>query len=119
MAGLRRIARENPEAKILLWQTLSSARPSLPAIGPERLSPAFVEWMVGLPSGFVTGVPLTRASALRCLGNIVVPQFAAVIVRELLVELSAFLTAGDGEPGPSAVPRQRAPLSRQAKVSSA
>lgn len=83
----------------------------------ERLSPAFVEWMVGLPPGFVTGVPLTRASALRCLGNIVVPQFAAVIVRELLAELSALLTAGDDGPGAGAIPRQRTPLSRPAKVS--
>jgi DNA (cytosine-5)-methyltransferase 1 len=43
-----------------------------------RLSPAFVEWMQGLPAGWVTGVPgPTRNHMLTMLGNGVVPQCAA------------------------------------------
>ena len=47
--------------------------------GRPRLSPRFVEWMMGLPDGWVTGVPgITRSAALKALGNGVVPQQAAL-----------------------------------------
>ena len=47
--------------------------------GRPRLSPRFVEWMMGLPDGWVTGVPgITRSAALTALGNGVVPQQAAL-----------------------------------------
>ncbi len=49
-----------------------------------RLSPVFVEWMMGLPRGFVTDVVTVRTHALRLLGNGVVPQQAYVALRELL-----------------------------------
>lgn len=42
-----------------------------------RLSPAFVEWMMMLPDGWVTGRGLTRTAELRCLGNGVVPAQGA------------------------------------------
>lgn len=42
-----------------------------------RLNPAFVEWMMGLPAGWVTDIDLSRAAQLRILGNGVVPQQAA------------------------------------------
>jgi DNA (cytosine-5)-methyltransferase 1 len=46
--------------------------------GADRLSPAFVEWMMGLPAGHVTAVPgLSRNDQLKALGNGVVPQQAA------------------------------------------
>jgi DNA (cytosine-5)-methyltransferase 1 len=49
-----------------------------------RLSPWFVEWMMGLPAGHVTGVPgLTRTAQLKALGNGVVPQQAAAAIRLL------------------------------------
>jgi DNA (cytosine-5)-methyltransferase 1 len=81
--------------------------------GAHRLAPEFVEWMMGLPAGHVTGEsddawrarllarsasglpvgmrgsvarwkPLTRAQQLKALGNGVVPQQAALAVRTLL-----------------------------------
>lgn len=53
--------------------------------GQPRLSPRFVEWLMGLPSGWVTAVPgLTRARQLRLLGNGVVLQQGAAALRELL-----------------------------------
>lgn len=53
--------------------------------GNPRLSAAFVEWLMGLPAGHVTGVPgLTRTQQLRALGNGVVPAQGAAAVRLLL-----------------------------------
>jgi len=45
-----------------------------------RLSPRFVEWMMGLPDGHVTDVGLKRNAQLKALGNGVVPQQAALAV---------------------------------------
>jgi hypothetical protein len=47
-----------------------------PTVDGRRLSPAFAEWMMGLPAGHVTGTPISRAAQLRALGNGVVPQQA-------------------------------------------
>ncbi len=45
--------------------------------GAPRLAPRFVEWMMMLPNGWVTGIPgLTRSQQLRMLGNGVVPAQA-------------------------------------------
>jgi DNA (cytosine-5)-methyltransferase 1 len=56
--------------------------------GQMQLNPAFVEWMMGLPEGWVTGVPdLTRAQQLSLLGDGVVPQQAAHAYRLLLDDL--------------------------------
>ena len=50
-----------------------------------RLSPPFVEWMMGLPAGWVTGDGLmTRTQALKALGNAVVPQQAVVALSSLI-----------------------------------
>lgn len=49
-----------------------------------RLASLFVEWLMGLPYGHVTGVPdLTRPEELHALGNGVVPQQIAAAVIEL------------------------------------
>lgn len=40
----------------------------------DRLSPDFVEWMMGYPAGHTAG--LTRAQRLKALGNAVVPNQA-------------------------------------------
>lgn len=53
--------------------------------GRRRLSPVFVEWLMGLPKGHVTAVPgLTRNQQLQALGNGVVPQQGAAAVSLLL-----------------------------------
>lgn len=57
--------------------------------GTPRLSPRFVEWLMGLPAGHVTDVPgLTRNQQLKALGNGVVPQQAAAAIRHLLHTLA-------------------------------
>ncbi|MFC2777576.1 MAG: DNA cytosine methyltransferase [Pauljensenia sp.] len=54
--------------------------------GRERLSTRFVEWLMGVPEGHVTGADLglTREQQLRLLGNGVVPQQAALAVGMLV-----------------------------------
>lgn len=50
--------------------------------GNRRLSARFVEWMQGLPEGWVTDTPgITRNEALKALGNGVVPQQALAALR--------------------------------------
>lgn len=52
--------------------------------GNNRLNPVFSEWMMGLPEGWVTGVPgLDYAGQLHLLGNGVVPQQFEFAVRSL------------------------------------
>lgn len=53
------------------------------ARGKEELSPAFVEWMMGLPQGHVTGTELSRKDVHQILGNGVVPQQAKYALRLL------------------------------------
>jgi DNA (cytosine-5)-methyltransferase 1 len=49
----------------------------------DSINPAFVEWMMGLPEGHVTGHGLRPAQELKMLGNGVVPQQAALALRLL------------------------------------
>lgn len=60
-------------------------RPVPPPTDEEgRLSARFVEWMMGLPDGWVTAVDgASRTRQLRLLGNGVVPQQAAAAYRML------------------------------------
>lgn len=59
--------------------------PSRRAGGRPQLSARFVEWLMGLPDGHVTGpdLALPREHQLRLLGNGVVPQQATLAVRQL------------------------------------
>lgn len=53
--------------------------------GQPRLSPCFVEFMMGLPAGWVTDIHgITRNDQLRILGNGVVPQWGEAVLRILL-----------------------------------
>ncbi len=77
-------------AAIHRWEAVLG-RPAPPATehgvrGQLRLSARFVEWMMGLPDGWVTGIELPRTAYMRALGNGVVPQ-QAVHALMLLNEL--------------------------------
>ena len=79
---------------IARWEALTrpAPAPTQPSRkGTPQLSPAFSEWLMGLPEGHVTGVPgLSRNDMLKALGNGVVPQQAAAALRFLLsVEVAA------------------------------
>lgn len=78
------------EAAIRRWEEeLGRAAPAPTEAGTRgqpRLSAVLVEWMMGLPEGWVTGSELgiPRPAQLQALGNGVVPQQATVAVRHLL-----------------------------------
>lgn len=57
--------------------------------GTQRLSPRFVEWMMGLPEGWVTARGLSRPEQLKCLGNGVVPQQAAAATAAWVCDMRA------------------------------
>ena len=75
---------------IARWEQITGRAappPSTPSRRPggkPQLSARFVEWLMGLPDGHVTGpdLALPREHQLRLLGNGVVPQQAALAVRQ-------------------------------------
>lgn len=66
------------------WEPILGREAPDPTIG-GRLSPLFVEWLMGLPAGWITDVPgLSRAQQLKALGNGVVPQQAAAALSHMI-----------------------------------
>ena len=84
-------------AAIRRWEALTRPAPAPTVLSPRsgrpQLAPAFSEWMMGLPAGWVTDVPgLTRGEQLKALGNGVCPQQAELALRAMLevgVEVAA------------------------------
>jgi DNA (cytosine-5)-methyltransferase 1 len=67
-------------AAVRQWEAMMGPAPA-PLDERRRLSPRFVEWMMGFPSGWTDG--LSRTQALGALGNAVVPQQGAAALRIL------------------------------------
>ena len=90
------------ESAIRRWE-LITGRPAPPPAEPGPggrpvLNPGFCEWLMGLPQGWVCGIPgLSRTVRLRILGNGVVPRQGAAALR-LLIGTAA---AHPGIPQPS------------------
>ncbi|MEY9848460.1 hypothetical protein ABH940_005563 [Streptacidiphilus sp. BW17] len=86
MDGARAVAAERwgvYSPAINRWQRATRPAPE-PTDSRGRLAPQFVEWVMGLEPGWVTGVPgLSRPAQLTALGNGVVPQQAAEALRRL------------------------------------
>lgn len=73
-------------AAVTRWEQIlgrSAPAPSVMVKDRPRLNPVFVEWMMGLPEGWVTGHGLSDSQALKLLGNGVVPQ-QALLAYQLL-----------------------------------
>jgi len=89
---------------IARWEALTRPAPSptepTGKAGAHRLSPAFVEWLMGLPAGWVTDPAIwdgwkpgaARNAQLKALGNGVVPQQGAAALRHLLEVRNAHMT---------------------------
>ncbi|MEU6925485.1 DNA cytosine methyltransferase [Streptomyces sp. NPDC046631] len=76
------------------WEHATGRRAPWATDDRNRLSPAFVEWLMGLPAGHVTDVPgLSRNQQLHALGNGVVPQQAEAALRVLLARSEATAAA--------------------------
>lgn len=65
------------EPAVQRWEQLTRPAPH-PQDEKGRLNPAFVEWMMGYPKGWVTDVVDKRTASLKMLGNAVQPQSAAL-----------------------------------------
>ena len=81
-------------ASIARWEAIHGPAPAptmtSPRSGKQQLSPAFTEWMMGLPAGWITDVPgITRNEALKACGNGVVPAQAAAALRFMLTRQEA------------------------------
>ena len=81
-------------ASIARWEAIHGPSPAptmtSPRSGNQQLSPAFTEWMMGLPTGWITDVPgITRNEALKACGNGVVPQQAIAALRHMLAQQEA------------------------------
>jgi DNA (cytosine-5)-methyltransferase 1 len=55
----------------------------------DKLNPKFVEYMMGLPKGWVTDLDISRAQQLKMLGNGVVPQQAYFALEQLFAFVDA------------------------------
>ncbi|MFJ9093829.1 DNA cytosine methyltransferase [Streptomyces globisporus] len=67
------------------WEAVIGRPVPWPVDDLGRLNPPLVEWLMGLPAGWVTDVPgLSRTAQLKALGNGVVPQQAAAALRHLV-----------------------------------
>jgi DNA (cytosine-5)-methyltransferase 1 len=66
------------------WESLTRPSPA-PKTDSGSLNPAFSEWLLGWPAGWVTDIPgAGRVAQLRIIGNGVVPQQAEAALRYLL-----------------------------------
>ena len=76
------------EAAIRRWEhTLGrpAPQPTVPTgrNGGHRLNPRLVEWMMGLPEGWVTDTGISHVAQLKALGNGIVPQQALLALQHL------------------------------------
>lgn len=84
-------------AAIERWEAILGRPAPSPVDDRGRLNPPLPEWMMGLPAGWVTGVPgVPRNAQLKALGNGCVVQQA---VAALGVLLPAYVAACEGADG--------------------
>lgn len=76
------------------WESVTGRPAPWATDDRNRLSPHFVEWLMGLEAGWVTDVPgLTRTQQLHALGNGVVPQQAEAAIRLLAARATPMAAA--------------------------
>jgi hypothetical protein len=71
------------EPVVKRWEIITGRQAPPPTVlggktNTARLNSEFVEWVMGLPNGHLTGLGLTRKDELKACGNGVVPQQAAL-----------------------------------------
>jgi len=84
------------------WERILGRRAPAPLSPERKLEPPFVEWMMGLPAGHVTGWGLSHTAQLRTLGGGVVPQQGAFGIASAL-EQAGGVPVGATDPGAGTV----------------
>ncbi len=72
-----------PISTFARWASIVGRQAPEYATNDNTVSPMFVEWLMGLPEGYVTDIGLSRSAQLKILGNGVVPQQAALALHLL------------------------------------
>lgn len=75
---------------VVRWEYVTGRRAPSPTDDEKRLNPYFVEWMMGLPQGWVCDSIDGRTHQLRILGNGVVPLQAAYAFSILWEQMQTF-----------------------------
>lgn len=65
------------------WAKIIGRSAPEPVVG-KKLNPKFAEWLMGLPAGWVTDVPISSAEMIKACGNGVVPQQAKLALERLV-----------------------------------
>lgn len=71
------------EPAIQRWESVMGRTAPDPLIG-EKLNPAFTEWMMGLPEGWITDIEISWTQQIKACGNGVVPQQALLALSRLV-----------------------------------
>ena len=74
---------EQFEPAIRRWESVTGREAPVPLI-EERLNPAFTEFMMGLPEGWITEVEISWSQQIKACGNGVVPQQAKEALSRLI-----------------------------------
>lgn len=81
---------------ITRWESVLGRPAPAPTVerkDKRRLNPEFVEWMMGLTDGWVTGHGLSAAQELKMLGNGVVPQQAHAAITQLMERVQSWASS--------------------------
>jgi DNA (cytosine-5)-methyltransferase 1 len=65
------------------WEKVLGRKAPAPTVN-DKLNPAFTEFMMGLPEGWVTDVEITWEQQIKACGNGVVPQQAKLALERLI-----------------------------------
>lgn len=80
------------------WETATRLAPEPTVLNGQRkprMNPAFPEWMMGWPDGWVTDVRISRAEQLWVIGNGVCPQQALAALAALMEDYSVVDVVAD------------------------
>jgi DNA (cytosine-5)-methyltransferase 1 len=65
------------------WETVTGRTAPEPLLPDTKLNPAFTEWMMGLPEGWITDIDISWSQQIKACGNGVVPQQALLALSKL------------------------------------